>query len=52
MAKVKKMCKWGKGGIEKDFDKFTDMVRKPAYACGKCGRVARVKKAVCKPVAL
>ena len=52
MAKVKKMCEWDKGDIGKHFDKFREMVDKPAYACTRCGRVAHVKKTVCKPKAL
>jgi len=52
MAKIKKMCKWGKVDVEKRFDEFTKMVERPKYACTKCGRVARAKKTVCKPKAL
>jgi hypothetical protein len=52
MAKTRKMCKWSRRDLEADFDAFRDMVKKPAYACMRCGRVARVKKALCKPEAL
>jgi hypothetical protein len=52
MAKTRKMCKWSRKDLEKDFDAFRDLVKKPAYACMRCGHVARVKQALCKPEAL
>ena len=52
MAKNKTMCKWDKSSIDKDFDDFKKMVTSPTHACGKCGRVANDKKALCKPIKL
>ncbi len=52
MAKAKKMCKWSKADIEKRFDKFREMVSVPTHACSNCGRVAKKKKALCKPIDL
>lgn len=50
--KDRRMCKWKKGDIESDFPAFRSMVRKPAYVCLRCGRVADRKKRLCKPVSL
>lgn len=52
MAKAKKMCKWGKGDIEKRFKKFKEIVGEPSHACANCGRVANKKKMLCKPIDL
>jgi len=52
MGKTKTMCKWDKSDIEKGFDEFRKIVASPTYACGKCGRVANNKKALCKPLKL
>jgi hypothetical protein len=51
-CKPKTMCKWDKDRISEDFDKFVKLVKKPGYACRKCGRVASTEKRLCKPVAL
>ena len=48
--KKKRMCKWSK--IDKDLADFKEAVLPPKYACRRCGRVARTKKQVCKPVSL
>jgi transcription initiation factor TFIIIB Brf1 subunit/transcription initiation factor TFIIB len=47
--KKKKMCKWKKDDIEKDFKEYCKLIRKPEYVCMKCGRVASDKKFLCKP---
>ncbi len=50
--KVKKMCKWDKSRIGKNFDEFSNMVRNPTHACTKCCRVSNNKKTLCKPKSL
>lgn len=52
MAKDKKICKWSKSDIEKRFDKLRDIVSEPTHVCANCGRVARKKKLLCKPIGL
>lgn len=42
-AKGKRLCKWGRKDIEKHFKTFAELVKKPKYACKKCGRVANKK---------
>lgn len=44
-----KVCKWKSKKIEKKFDEYCDLVRKPQYVCTKCGRVSHDKKNICKP---
>ena len=48
----KRMCKWDKDSIRKNFPGFSETVGKPKYACLRCGRVAASKKHVCKPGSL
>ena len=44
MAKKEKMlCKWKEDDINKNFEKFSDIVRNPKFVCKKCGRVADKK---------
>jgi len=50
--KTKKLCDWKQKDIFDKFDKFSDIVRNPAFVCAKCGRVADKKKRLHKPVAL
>ena len=50
--KVKTMCKWDKDKLKKDFPLFKKMVTDAKHACMKCGRVAKNKKALCKPESL
>jgi len=45
----KKMCKWDKEKIKKNFQDFSKAVGSADYACMKCGRAAASKKALCKP---
>lgn len=52
MGKTKSMCKWSRSDINKSFDEFSKTVASPTHACGKCGRVANSKKALCKPLKL
>ena len=42
--KTKELCKWKQDDIKKNFDDFSDIVRKPKFVCIKCGRVAGKKK--------
>ncbi len=50
--KEKRLCKWKEDDISKKLDKFTSMVIDPQFLCKKCGRVARKKKWLHKPVSL
>jgi len=50
--KDKPLCKWKSKDIEKDFKTFRSLVKGARYACQKCGRVAKSKKNLCRPVAL
>ena len=47
------MCKMVKDGFHiKKTKQFTKLVEKPKYFCKSCGRVAKKKGNLCKPVAL
>ena len=50
--KTRSLCEWKGKDIEKNFKAFSSLVRSPKYACSKCGRVAKSKKNLCKPIAL
>ncbi len=50
--KEKRLCKWTEDDIDKEFEKFSDIVRNPKFLCKKCGRVADDKKWLHKPAAL
>lgn len=50
--KVKRLCKWKKEQIDKDFDKLVDVIGTPRFACRRCGRAAADKKWLCKPAKL
>ena len=50
--KAKRLCKWKEDDIVKKFDKFVSIVKNPAFACKKCGRVADKKKWLHKPTEL
>ena len=50
--KTKELCKWKQDDINKKFEKFSDIVRNPKFACTKCGRVADKKKWLHKAAAL
>jgi hypothetical protein len=45
---IKRMCKWDKDTLKKNFDDFQDDVGKAGFACTKCGRVAADKQKLCK----
>lgn len=46
---MKKMCKITKdGNLSKNSD-YLSQVCNPRHYCDRCGRVARTKKALCKP---
>ncbi len=45
----KKMCKWDKAKIQKDFKAFSAAVGDADFACLKCGRAASSRKCLCKP---
>lgn len=45
----KKMCKWDKEKIKRNFQDFSKAVGSADYACVKCGRAAASRKALCKP---
>lgn len=48
----KKLCKWKKDKLKKDLEDYAPLVEKAKYVCENCGRAARKKKSVCKPVKL
>lgn len=48
--KEKNLCKWKKDDYADRLDRLRDIVRNPAYVCRKCGRAAREKRLLCKPV--
>jgi lipopolysaccharide biosynthesis regulator YciM len=48
--KKKHLCKWDR--IEDRMEELVKIVKSPEYVCKKCGRAARDKKWLCKPVAL
>ena len=50
--KEKRLCKWKEDDIEKKFEAFISIVKRPKFLCKKCGRVANEKKWLHKPVAL
>ncbi len=45
----KKMCKWERDKIKKDFAAFSAAVGAAEFACLKCGRAAASRKRLCKP---
>ena len=48
----KTLCDWSKSDIDKHFDKLSELVREPRFACRKCARSAHDSKSLCKPRAL
>jgi hypothetical protein len=44
------ICKWKKNQYKEDLDKLRKLVQKPKYVCIGCGRAAKDKKLLCKPV--
>ena len=50
--KAKKLCTWKKKDVSSDFGKFKNIVRKPKYACKKCGWVSNKKTYLHKPTSL
>lgn len=50
--KEKRMCKWSDKDLDKNFDKFTEIVSNPKFVCKKCLRVADKKKWLHKPAPL
>jgi len=50
-TKIKKtLCKLDKHDMEESMDTLVKLVAEPHYLCGKCARVAKKKKYLCKPV--
>lgn len=45
---AKTICDWSRKDLEKNAEKLWKITRDPVYFCGKCGRVANTKKALCK----
>lgn len=45
----KQLCAWKPKRIKKRQDELIEIVRNPTYFCGKCGRAANHKRALCKP---
>ena len=50
--KKKKLCKWDKDKIEKDFDELAKIVSPAKFLCKKCGRVANSEDWLHKPAAI
>lgn len=46
------LCEWKNGTYLDDIELFKKIVTDFRYACKKCGRVAREKKRLCKPIRL
>lgn len=44
----KTICEWSRKDLEKRSDELRELTRDAGYFCAKCGRVANVKKALCK----
>jgi len=44
----KEICEWSQAELEEHFGQLRKIVSKPAFACSKCGRVAKRKKWLCK----
>lgn len=44
----KTICDWSKKELEEQPDKLFAITRDPKFYCRKCGRVANIKKALCK----
>jgi hypothetical protein len=47
-VKKKKLCKWSKKRIEKDFDTYAECVAPVTHVCTKCGRGASSGSYLCK----
>ena len=50
--KVRRLCKWDKEKIEKDYKTLSKIVNPPKYICKKCGRVANAEEWLHKPAPL
>jgi hypothetical protein len=49
--KKRKLCKLiKKDFLKKHFKEYEELVLNPGYICGKCGRVAKDAKSLCKPM--
>ena len=51
-AKARELCKWKRDEYVSQFALLCEVVRKPRHVCEKCGRAARKKAWLCKPVVL
>ena len=49
---MKRMCKWDKKDLKKDFPAFVRQVEDAKHVCEKCLRVANTKKVLCDPLSL
>lgn len=53
MSEEKPFCKRiTPGFLKKNLEEYKEWVREPLYVCGKCGRVARRSRDLCKPLSL
>ena len=50
--KVHELCKWKRDDYSRQLALLREVVRKPRHVCEKCGRAARKKAWLCKPVSL
>jgi len=50
--KVRELCKWKRDEYSRQLALLREVVRKPRHVCEKCGRAARKKTWLCKPVSL
>jgi hypothetical protein len=50
--KIRELCKWKRDEYAAQLPKLREVVAQPRYLCEKCGRAARKKKWLCRPVEL
>ncbi len=44
-----KLCKWPQEEYRDNFERLAKIVKKPKFACKKCGRASRKGKWLCQP---
>ncbi len=50
--KVRELCKWKRDEYSRQLALLREVVRRPRHVCEKCGRAARKKAWLCKPISL
>jgi hypothetical protein len=51
-GKEKHLCKWDTDRIETRIDRLMKIVKDASFVCRRCGRAAKDRKWLCRPVAL